>query len=297
MVLAVHRSVPTLALALAFAGCSNPSNVVIGGVSPGPATPLVVFDNINSAISGTINLTDQNGNPAGQSAVVIISDRPNLCAVLQANPSFFRQPPQAFEALIMFMPPGFLGTFVIGRGGTQDNATSSEIIAAGGPVVSKVAAGATNTGSGSIALSGSPTGTWNRVVVNITTAGEPGTAVFQYSLDGGTTFTSNVTVPASGAASLDTTGVGVTFNAGTSSGTSFAAGDSFSFSLGPPVAPFVVLGGGSYIALTTWGDHAGDHASGSFDLFYSNTTIAGAFEFTGRFVTDVCPTLDGVLLP
>ena len=64
-----------------------------------------------------------------------------------------------------------------------------------------------------------------------------------------------------------------------------------------PVAPFDVLGGGSYVALTQWSDDPGGHASGSFDLFYGNATIGGVFEFSGRFNTDVCPGLDGVQLP
>jgi hypothetical protein len=300
MVNAVTRTAVAFALALAAfnTACSNPDNVVIGGISPGPQTPLVLFDNINSAISGLATLSDEDGNPTVQSAVVIISDRPQLCDLLKANPAYFRQPPEAMEAMIFFMPPGFLGTFVIGRGGDADNATSSEIIATGGAVLGKVSKGLTNAGTGSISLSGSPASAYANIVIHITASGEPGSAVFQYSLDGGATFSADVPVPASGAYPLDVTGVTVTFQPGTS-GTSFAAGDTFSFGLGLPAAPFNVLGGssGSYIALTQWADNAGGHASGSFDLIYDNPTIGGAFEFQGRFNTDVCPSLDGVLLP
>ncbi|HUJ26934.1 MAG TPA: hypothetical protein VLW85_13000 [Myxococcales bacterium] len=284
-----------LAAALALAACGTPDNLVIGGISPGPATPLVVFDTINSSISGTITLTDGNGNPTGQSAVVIISDHPDLCNVLKTKPGFFRVPTESYEALILFMPPGFLGTFVIGRGGDADNATSSEIIAPVGPVLSSVTRGPANAGSGTLALSGTPAQVYTDVLVKITGAGDLGTATFQYSLDGGATYSSDVTVPAGGAYALDVTGVTVTFSAGAAS-PSFAAGDTFSFTLAP-VAPFNVLGGGSYVALTEWSDAPGGHASGSFDLFYGNATIGGVFEFTGRFNTDVCQGLDGVLLP
>ena len=294
MVNAVFRRV--LALALAAAACSNPDNLVVGGVGAGPETPLVIFDTINSAISGTVSLSDPNGNPTSQAAVVIISDRPDLCDVLKSNPSYFRTPVEAYEAMILIMPPGFLGTFVIGRGGDQDNATSSEIIATIGAEYGDITKGPSNAGSGSISLSGAPANLYSRIVINITASGEPGAAVFQYSLDGGTTFVSNVTVPASGAYPLDVTGVTVDFNAGAAP-PSFAAGDSFSFGLGLPAVPFTVLGGGSYIALTTWGDNAGDHATGSFDLFYGNPTLGGAFEFSGRFDAVNCPGLNGVLLP
>jgi hypothetical protein len=258
---------------------------------------LVVFDTIDSAISGTVQLYDPNGNPTVQSAVVIISDRPGLCDALKANPSYFREPAEAFEALILFMPPGILGTFVIGRGGDADNATSSEIIAVDGPVLGQVVKGATNRGSGSIALSGNPAQAYSSIIITITGSGEPGTATFRYSLDGGATSSPDVTVPASGAYPLDVTGVTVAFTAG-SAPPSFVAGDTFSFGLGDPVAPFTVAGGGSYVALTTWGDRPGDHAAGSFDLFYTNQSLpGGVFEFSGRFNTDVCPTLNGVLLP
>src|ERR1041384_2024677 len=220
MVTAVQRTL--LAAALALAACSNPDNLIIGGISPGPQTPLVVFDNINSAINGTVTLTDQNGNPTGQSAVVIISDRPQLCDRLKANPSYFRAPVEAFEAMILFMPPGFLGTFVIGRGGDQDVQASSEIIATGGFVLGPVTKGVTNAGTGSISLSGSPASGYSKIVINITAAGDPGSAKFQYSLDGGATFSQEQTIPAGGAFPLDVTGVTVTFAPGTS-GTSFAA--------------------------------------------------------------------------
>lgn len=284
-----------VAAALALAACSNPDNLILGGVSPGPATPLVLFDNINSAISGTVTLTDANGNPTGQSEVVIISDRPNLCAVLKARPSYFRVPTEAYEALILFLPQGYLGTFVIGRGGDADNATSSEIIAAAGPVLSSVLKGPANAGTGTLALSGTPSQVYVKIIIDIDGTGEPGTAKFKYSLDGGTTYSPDVTVPANGLYPLDATGVTVDFKAGAAA-PSFAAGDNFTFTLAP-VAPFDVLGGGSFIALTQWSDSGGGHATGSFDLFYSNSTIGGVFEFSGRFNTDVCAGLDGVQLP
>ena len=298
MVNAVPRMLAPAALAsLAFAmACSNPDNVVLGGVSPGPQTPLVVFDNINSSISGTIMLRDPSGNPLAQSAVVIISDQPDLCSALKANPSYFRQPTKAFEALILFMPPGILGTFVIGRGGDADNATSSEIIATLGAEFTAVTKGVANQGTGSLQLGGAPTQAASKVVIDITGSGEPGAATFQYSLNGGGTFSADQTVPASGAFPLDVTGATVTFAPGTS-GTSFVAGDTFSFGVGIAPAPFTVLGGGSYIALTNWGDNPGDEATGSFDLVYQNPTVGGAFEFTGRFLAVNCPGLDGVLLP
>ena len=116
-----------IALSLAAAACGNPDNLIVGGASPTDTTPLVLFDNINSSIAGTVQLTDPGGASLGTSTVVILSDRPDLCSVLAAHPDYFRKPPEGYLAEILFLPPGRLGTFWVGRVG--DEGTSSEIIA------------------------------------------------------------------------------------------------------------------------------------------------------------------------
>jgi hypothetical protein len=203
MVIPMRRLAVPLLLA---AACGNPDNLILGGVGAGPQTPIVIFDNINSAISGRVTLADTSGNPTGSAAAVIISDKPGLCEVLAAHPDYFRNPPEAFEAMILFTPtdnscvPGEgmrLGFFLLGR--QCDDPTSSEIVATTGPT----------------------------------------------------------TTP----------------------------------------SPFVAVSNGySYISLTNWSD-GGGFASGSFDLFFVNPSLIGVFEFSGRFKTQVCPALGGVLLP
>ena len=131
------------ALVCLAAACSNTDNVVVGGVTAGETTPQVLFDNIGSAIHGLAAMHDAGGNPLGPPQVVIIlSDVPNLCARLTAKRDYFRNAPEAYEALILIIPsdnschPGDgirLGTFFIGR--TCDEGTSAEIVAAGGPQV------------------------------------------------------------------------------------------------------------------------------------------------------------------
>lgn len=90
--------------------------------------------------------------------------------------------------------------------------------------------GSTIQGSGSLTLSGRPT-VAAKVVVQIVTAGEQGTAAFRYSLDGGSTFSVVLAVPPSpGTCSIGSTGVQVTFGPGPAGGgTSFVAGDTFTF--------------------------------------------------------------------
>jgi hypothetical protein len=122
-----------LALLALAAACNNSDNLIVGGVGAGSTTPDVVFDNIGSAIHGVATLRDAQGNPASDPlAVILMSDRPNLCDILKQHPDYFRNAPESYEALIMVVPHGYLGTFIVGRGGT-DAVTSAEIVAASGP--------------------------------------------------------------------------------------------------------------------------------------------------------------------
>ena len=117
------------ALLLLAGGCSNNDNVVYGAIGASTITPFISFENLNSVISGRATLTDADGGVTGTSEVVIFSDRPSLCDRLVQNRDYFRNPHEAYVALILFLPPDDrLGTFLPGRPG--DEGTGSEIIGA-----------------------------------------------------------------------------------------------------------------------------------------------------------------------
>ena len=118
-----------LLLVLATAGCNNSDNVVIGGVQGSTFTPFIQFDNINSVISGTIQLRNADGSPNGSRAqVVIITDRPAMCDRLAQHPDYFRNPYEAFQAMILFLPAtNHLGTFFLLRASAAG--TGSELFA------------------------------------------------------------------------------------------------------------------------------------------------------------------------
>src|ERR1700737_4153275 len=64
------------------------------------------------------------------------------------------------------------------------------------PVVAGgTAAGNVISGTGSITLSGTPGAAYPKSIIKIVTAGELGTGAFQYSLDGGVTYSSTVPIP------------------------------------------------------------------------------------------------------
>ena len=116
------------ALLLAAAACGSGDNVVIGSIPESSITPFIAFDDIQSVISGRARLFDPAGSPDGTSAeVVIISNQPGLCNRLQLHPDYFRNPPEFYIAVILFLPAtDHLGTFLPGRSG--DEGTTSEII-------------------------------------------------------------------------------------------------------------------------------------------------------------------------
>jgi hypothetical protein len=125
---------PLLGLILLCAACSSQDNIIAGGIAGGATTPDVLFDNIGSSIHGVATPRDSAGNPVGDPlATVIMSDVPNLCDRLKAHPDYFRNAPEAYEALIMTVRLGYLGTFIVGR--DSDPGTSAEIVAASGPQV------------------------------------------------------------------------------------------------------------------------------------------------------------------
>src|SRR4051812_28668540 len=95
---------PVLALVLA-AACGNSDNVIVGGANASETTPGVLFDSIGSAIHGMATLYDRLGTPLGPPQVVIIlSDVPGLCSRLTSKRDYFRNAPEAYEALIMMLP-------------------------------------------------------------------------------------------------------------------------------------------------------------------------------------------------
>jgi Baseplate J-like protein len=108
----------------------------------------------------------------------------------------------------------------------------------------------TGTGTGSLTAAGqggiSPASASSyTVVIKIVTSGELGAGVFQYSTDGGVTYSGNVTIPSGGSYAVTTTGATVTFVSGpTGAGTSFIAGDQYSIPVNMPNFPVTSWGSG-----------------------------------------------------
>ena len=91
------------------------------------------------------------------------------------------------------------------------------------------------TGSGSLTASGNPNNAFN-VIIKITGQGRRNTALFSYSIDGGYSYSDELTVPLTGVYSIPQTGLTVTFAEGETPNedTSFLLGDSYTFNTTAP---------------------------------------------------------------
>lgn len=93
----------------------------------------------------------------------------------------------------------------------------------------------TGTGSGTVAASGNPNNSFE-VVIKITGQGRKNTALFQYSIDGGHSYSDDITVPLTGNYSIPLTGLTATFTEGEepNQATSFMVNDEYRFKTTAP---------------------------------------------------------------
>lgn len=96
-------------------------------------------------------------------------------------------------------------------------------------------------GYGTFEVKGSPNNAYD-IVVEVMDAGECNEGSFRYSLDGGNTFTEEMTIPITGEAELATTGLTAKFT-DAEGGDSFMEGDRFTFSTTSPAMSKVDLDG------------------------------------------------------
>ena len=93
----------------------------------------------------------------------------------------------------------------------------------------------TGTGSGSMTVAGDPNNAFS-VIVIITGLGRLNTALFRYSIDGGYSYSAELTVPLNGVYAIPLTGLTVTFTEGAepNEATSFLVDDTYAFATTAP---------------------------------------------------------------
>src|SRR5438067_8486998 len=120
--------VPALALATigALAGCGGDDNTVTSGF------PGLIISPVRSSITAAVNLPDANGVMHPQ-WVIAMTDAPNLCTKVAANPAYFQTPIENFAAILLWIPPGNLGTFFIGTTTQGGSSANTEVVVGAGP--------------------------------------------------------------------------------------------------------------------------------------------------------------------
>jgi len=96
-----------LAVLLVAAGCSSDENTVLSGY------PNIIIAPVRSSISAQMSFTDNTGTH--QQWVVAMTDTPDLCTKITQHPDYFQNPIEGFDAAIVWVPPGKLGTYVEGQ--------------------------------------------------------------------------------------------------------------------------------------------------------------------------------------
>ncbi len=128
----LRRCALLLLCSCAAAACGRSDTYVVGGFVADTTLPVVLLDNVRSAISGEVTPSDSNGQPSGgKLSVVVLSTASDLCNKIKANPGYFRTPPEAFVALVLYAPLNKSGTFYVGR--VIDTGTMAEAITTSGP--------------------------------------------------------------------------------------------------------------------------------------------------------------------
>jgi hypothetical protein len=119
---------PTLALIAALAACTGDDNQITSGF------PGVIIAPVRSSITGRVTFHDASGNPHLQAAIAM-TDAPNLCSKVTANPAYFQTPTENFSAILLWIPPDTVGTGFIGQSFSDGTGINTEVVlgaAAGG---------------------------------------------------------------------------------------------------------------------------------------------------------------------
>jgi hypothetical protein len=106
-----------------LAGCSSEENTVLSGYPP------IILSPVRSSISAQMNFKDTNGVTHPQ-WVVAMTDTPDLCTKITQHPDYFQNPIENFDAVIVWFPPGNLGTYTEGQN-INGSAAACEVIGGG----------------------------------------------------------------------------------------------------------------------------------------------------------------------
>ncbi|HYZ88839.1 MAG TPA: hypothetical protein VE620_06050 [Myxococcales bacterium] len=107
--------------ALLLTACSSEDNYVLSGYAP------VVISPVRSALAAQVNFTDTSGTQH-QQWVIAMTDSSDVCTKLQTNKTYFQMPVEVFNAAIVWVPPGNLGTYFVGQQNMTGSTAGNEVL-------------------------------------------------------------------------------------------------------------------------------------------------------------------------
>jgi hypothetical protein len=110
-----------LPLALALCACSSEENTVLSGYPP------VIISPVRSSVSAQVNYKDNSGTTHPQ-WVIAMTDTADLCTKVTQHPDYFQNPIENFDAAIVWIPPGNLGTYLVGQN-VNGSVAGNEVLA------------------------------------------------------------------------------------------------------------------------------------------------------------------------
>ncbi|MFL5310855.1 MAG: hypothetical protein ACJ79H_10425 [Myxococcales bacterium] len=123
----MRSSALLLASFVAVAACGTEENTVLSGYPPAVISP------VRSSIAAQVTFTDGNGSHPQW--IVAMSDVPDLCAKVTAHHDYFQNPIESFTVVVVWVPPGNIGTFFVGQGDplNRGSTTNNEVLMGSGP--------------------------------------------------------------------------------------------------------------------------------------------------------------------
>ena len=123
----MRSSILLFASFAALAGCGSEDNTVISGYPPAIISP------VRSSMSAQVTFTDGTGSHPQW--VIAMSDVPDLCTKVTAHHDYFQNPIESFTAIILWVPPGKIGTFFVGQTDPAHpgSTTNVEVVQGAGP--------------------------------------------------------------------------------------------------------------------------------------------------------------------
>lgn len=106
---------------LALCACSGDDNYVLSGYGP------VLISPVRSSLSAQVNFTDSS-NVQHVQWVIVETDASDVCTKLSTHPDYFQHPIEVFNAAIVWVPPGNLGSFTVGQQNTTGSTVGNEIL-------------------------------------------------------------------------------------------------------------------------------------------------------------------------